>query len=78
MAHAHDLGDGRHREAVAVGLPDGSIPFGAQLVGGPIQLLLALGVLLDEGCEAGFGLWGLAFGAGDPWIVVAISASRLA
>lgn len=33
MAHAHDLGDGLHRQAVFVGGADGLVPFLAELVG---------------------------------------------
>lgn len=50
MAHAHDLGDGFHRQAVFVGSTDRFITFVAQLVGGTGQLGLALGELPGEGC----------------------------
>jgi hypothetical protein len=34
VAHAHDLGYGRHRQSIAVGGPDGVIPLDAQLLSG--------------------------------------------
>lgn len=78
MAHVHDLGDGRHRQPVVVGATNRQVALNAQLLGGLVQLLLALDVLLSEGGKTGFGLWGLAFRTGDLRIVVPILASRLA
>jgi hypothetical protein len=33
VAHAHDLGDGRHRQSIAVGGPDGVVSLVAELLG---------------------------------------------
>jgi hypothetical protein len=78
MAHAHDLGDGSHRQAVAVGLADGFVALGSQCFVLPLQGLLAPGVVLGEGAQAGAGFGGMAGSAGDLRIVRPIPASRLA
>jgi hypothetical protein len=69
MAHAQDLGDGSHRQAVLVGGADRLIPLLAQLVAGLVQRRLALGVLLGKGSQMSSGVGCLAFGSGDPRIV---------
>lgn len=69
MAHAHELGNGRHRESRAIGRTNGRIPLAAQGFCGLLQRGLALGVVLGKGCQPGSGLWGLAFSSGDLEIV---------
>jgi hypothetical protein len=69
MAHAHDLSDGLHRQAVVVGGPDGFVSLVSEVFGGLLQSGFALGVVLGEGGQAGSGLGSLTFGAGDPRIV---------
>lgn len=78
MAHAHDLGDGRHRQTIVVGAPNRQVALNTQLLGSPIQFFLAPAVLLSKRSKASFGLGSLAFRAGDLRIVVPILASRLA
>jgi len=78
VAHAHDLGDGGHRQAVAVGLTNGLVALGPQRLVLPLQGLLALGVVLGEAAQAGTGFGGMAGSAGDLGIVRPILASRLA
>jgi hypothetical protein len=78
VAHAHDLGDGLHRQAVAVGLADGLVALGSQSLQRLCQRILALGIDLGEGGKTGAGLGSLAFRTGDLGIVEAIPANRLA
>lgn len=65
MAHAHDLGDGLHRQAVLIRRPDGFIALCAELVGRLLQLALPVGVFLGKGRQAGFRLGCLALGTDD-------------
>jgi hypothetical protein len=69
MAHAHDLGDGRHGQARAVGGPDSVVSLLPQFLAGLLPRGLALGVALGKGGQIGSGLRGLAFWSGDPLIV---------
>lgn len=69
MAHAHDLGDGLHGQALAVGRADGFVPLLPEVFPGLLQRGIALGVVLGEGGQAGSGLGCLAFRAGDLKIV---------
>jgi hypothetical protein len=69
VAHAHDLGDGLHGQAVAVGGTDRCVPLLPQGFVGLLQRGFALGVVLGEGRQAGSGLGGLAFRSGDLKIV---------
>jgi len=69
MAHAHDLGDGRHRQAVSVGRPDGFVALLAKVISGSLQRGFAVGVVLGEGHQTGSGFRGLTFGTGDLRIV---------
>lgn len=78
MAHAQDLGDGRHRQAVTVCLTDGLVALRAERFVCPFQGFLALGVVLGEGAQAGTGFGSMAGSAGDSGIVRSIPASRLA
>jgi hypothetical protein len=78
VAHAHNLGDGFHRQAVFVGSTDCFIALVSQLVASAGQLGLALGELPGEGSKAVPGFGGLAFGSGDSMIVRPILANRLA
>jgi hypothetical protein len=64
MAHAHDLGNGVHRQALGVGSTDRLVPLLAQGFAGLLKLGFALGVALGEGRQAGSGLGCLAF---SPW-----------
>jgi len=78
VAHAHDLGNGLHRQAVFVGRPDGAVSLSPQLVGGLLKLAFAAGIGLGKGCQAVFGLGCLALRSGDVKIVRPILANRLA
>jgi hypothetical protein len=69
MAHAHDPGDSRHGQALTVGGADRLVPLLPQFLAGFLPRRLALGVALGKGSQTGSGLWGLAFGSGDPGIV---------
>jgi hypothetical protein len=69
MAHAHELGNGRHRESRAIGRPNGRIPLVPQGFSGLLQRCFALGVVLSEGSQPGSRLRGLTFSSGDPRIV---------
>jgi hypothetical protein len=69
VAHAHDLGDGLHGQALAVSRTDGFVPLLPQGFAGLLQGCFAFGVVLGEGGQTGSGLWGLAFRSGDLKIV---------
>lgn len=69
MADAHDLGDGRHRQAVAVGDSDGFVTLPAQIIAGSLQGFLALHVALGKGRQVLASIGSLAFGSGDALIV---------
>lgn len=69
MAHAHDLGNGLHRQAIVVGGADGFVPLLSEVFGSLLQGCLTPGVVLGEGRQAGSGLRGLAFRTGDARIV---------
>jgi hypothetical protein len=69
MAHAHDLGNGSHGQALAVGGSDGLVPLCLELIAGLLQRRLTPGVALGKGRQAASGLGGLAFSAGDLPIV---------
>lgn len=69
MAHAHDLGNGRHGQALAIGRPYGFVSLVPELFGGLLQSCVAPGVVLGEGGQVGSGLGGVTFGAGDLGIV---------
>jgi hypothetical protein len=69
VAHAHDLGNGGHRQSVAVGGADGVVALLAQLVACLLPCCLALGVARGKGRQAASGLGSLAFGASDLRIV---------
>jgi len=69
VAHAHDLGDGLHGQAIAVGGADGLVALLPECFGGLLQSCFAPGVVLGEGDQVGSGLGSMAFGAGDSGIV---------
>lgn len=69
VAHAHDLGNGCHRQALTVGRPYGFVSLLPELFGGLLQGCFAPGVVVGEGGQVGSGLGGVAFGAGDLRIV---------
>jgi hypothetical protein len=69
VAHAHDLGNGRHWQAIVVGPPYGFVSLLTELFGSLLQSCFALGVVLGESSEAGSGLGSLTFRTGDPRIV---------
>lgn len=69
MAHTHDAGDGRHRQAVLVGPADSFVTLLTQLVASPLKLGLAFRVVLGKGRQAAPGLRGLAFRTSDLSIV---------
>jgi hypothetical protein len=69
MAHAHDLGDGLHRQATRVGCLYGFVPLLSELFGGLLQSCFAPGVVLGKGDQIGSGLGSLTFGASDSGIV---------
>lgn len=69
VAHAHDLSDGLHRQAVVVGGTDGFVSLVPEFFGGLLQGCFAPGVVLGEGGQAGSGLGSLTFRAGDSRIV---------
>lgn len=69
MAHAHDLGDGLHGQALAVGRAYRFVPLVPEVFAGLLQRCFALGVVLGEGSETGPGLRGLAFRSGYSRIV---------
>jgi hypothetical protein len=69
MAHAHDLGNGLHRQTALVGRPYGFVSLVPELFGGLLQGCFALGVVLGKGCEAGSGLGSMTFRAGYSGIV---------
>jgi hypothetical protein len=69
VAHAHDLRDGLHGEAVVVGGSDGLIALAAQVFACLVEYGFLLGVALGKGCESGLGFGCLAFWSGDPRIV---------
>lgn len=69
MAHAHDLGDGLHRQPIAVGGADGRVAGLAQVVAGLVQGCFTADVVLGKGRKTASGLGGLAFWTGDPKIV---------
>jgi hypothetical protein len=69
VAHAHDLGDGRHRQAIGVGHADGFVALVAEVFASLIQAGFAAGVVLGEGAQAASGLGCSAFRAGDSGIV---------
>jgi hypothetical protein len=69
VAHAHDLRDGGHRQAIVVGGSDGCVPLLSKRIGGLLQRGFALGVVLGKGGEAASDFGSLAFGAGDLRIV---------
>jgi hypothetical protein len=65
MAHAHDLSDGFHRQAVLVGGANGFVSLPSKGVGGLLQLALAAGVALGECRQTGSGFRCLALGTGN-------------
>lgn len=65
VAHAHDPGNRRHWQSLAVGSADRLVPLVAQLGDSLVERGFALGIRLGEGCQACSGVWGLAFGSGD-------------
>ncbi len=69
VAHAHDLGDGLHGQALAVSRADGFVPLLPEVFTGLLQRGIALGVVLGEGGQAGSGLGSLAGWSGDLKIV---------
>lgn len=69
MAHAHDLCDRRHRQAVGIGRPDGLIALVPEGFASLLQGRFALGVVLGEGGQAVSDLGCLAFRSGDSRIV---------
>jgi hypothetical protein len=69
VAQAHDLGNGLHGQAIAVGSPDRLVPLLPQGFVGLLQRGFALGVALGEGRQAASGLGCLAFRSGDLKIV---------
>jgi hypothetical protein len=78
VAHAHDLGDGFHRQAVAVGLADGFIALVSQFLELCGQRILTSAVVLGKGGETRASFGSLASDTGDERIVRPILASRLA
>lgn len=69
MTHAHNLGDGLHRQTLAVGSADGLVSLLAERFGGLLQGCFAPHVVLGESDQMGSGLGSVAFGAGDSGIV---------
>lgn len=69
MAHAHDLGDGLHGQALAVGRPYGFVSLLPERFDGLLQSCFAPGVVLGEGDQMDSGLGSVAFRAGDLEIV---------
>lgn len=69
MAHVHDLGNGLHRQTIAVGRADGFVALLPQRFAGFLQGLLAPGVVLGKGGQTASNFGGLAFRAGDSRIV---------
>jgi hypothetical protein len=69
VAHAHDPGNGRHRQALAVSRADGLVALLPQFFTGLLQSGFALGVALGKGSKTVSGVRGLAFSSGDAWIV---------
>lgn len=69
MAHAHDLGNGLHRQAALIGRADGFVSLLPERFGDLLQGRFALGVVLGESCQMSSGLGSVAFGADDPGIV---------
>ena len=69
MAHAHDPGDGRHRQALAVRGANRLVPLLLEGFLGLRQRSFALSVLLGESSQTASGLRGLAFRASDLKIV---------
>lgn len=65
VAHAHDLGDGLHRQAVLVGGADGFVSLFTELASSLLQLVLTAGVLLGKGRETRFGVRCLTLGTGN-------------
>jgi hypothetical protein len=61
VAHAHDLGNGGHGQAVAVGGAYRLVALSPEILSGLFQRFFALGVVVSEGGQAGSGLGGLAF-----------------
>jgi hypothetical protein len=78
VAHAHDLGDSRHRQAIAVRRPNGLVALGAELLRLLVKRFLALGVGHSERDETRTSFRCLTFRAGDAKIVRPIPASELA
>ena len=69
MAHAHDPGNRRHGQTLAVSRADSLVALLPQFFADLLQSGFALGVALGKGSETGPGLRGLAFSSGDSWIV---------
>ncbi len=69
MAHAHDLSNGFHGQALAVGRPYGFVSLLPELFGGLLQGCFTPDVVLGEGGQMGSGLGSMAFRAGDLGIV---------
>jgi hypothetical protein len=78
MTHPQNLSDRRHRHPAAVGGPDLPVAILAQILGEAVELRLAGGVLLGEGCKALVGLGCFATRPCDRGIVRRIPASQLA
>jgi hypothetical protein len=75
VAHAEHVGNGRHRQAIAVRPADGLVTLGAQLLGLALQLGFALAVVLGKRLQAGLGFRDMTLRTGDPGIVCTILAS---
>lgn len=69
MAHAHNLGDGLHRQAALIGRADGFVSLLPERFGGLLQGCFTPHVVLGEGGQMGSGLGSVAFGSGDSGIV---------
>jgi hypothetical protein len=69
VAQAHDPGNRRHRQSLAIGRTDRLIALTAQLGGLPFERRFALDVVLGKGRQAGSGIRGLAFSSGYTPIV---------
>jgi hypothetical protein len=69
VAHAHDLGDGFHRQAIAVGGADRFVSLVAEVFARLLLRCVALGVGLCKGGKTRSGLWCLTFRSGDLEIV---------
>jgi hypothetical protein len=69
VAHAQDLRDGLHGQAVPVSRADFLVTLLTQRFGPLLKGVLALSVVLGKGGQMASGLWCLAFSPCDPLIV---------